>query len=410
MVEEAVLLEADASLRLFGGKRALLQRLRDESTVAGATGLTVAPTSLSALALLRTIPQEEMLPIPAISCTERTLQSTLDGLALSNLSATREHLPVLERLGCRTLGQLRALPRGGVSRRFGATLLEALDRAYGLRPDAYEWIVAPEQFSARLEFNGRIDLAEGLLFGTRRLLGQLAGWLLARQRGVVSLTLHWEHDLVRRGELANGHLLLRTSEATRDTLHLARLLGEHLARITLPAPVQAIRLEATETQALETASASLLPEDLKTGEPLKQLIERISVRLGAERVLRGEILADHRPQRMQVWTPASDERGGKKTPTLPRHLARHPPWILRVPLRLAVQGNRPLYQGALVMLAGPDRLESGWWSLLSSAEVEGEELALRDYYVASSPHAGLLWVYRRRSIGEPAWYLQGIYG
>jgi protein ImuB len=74
-----------------------------------------------------------------------------------------------------------------------------------------------------------------------------------------------------------------------------------------------------------------------------------------------------------------------------------------------VQGERPLYQGPLLMLAGPERLESGGWSLLSSAEAEGEELALRDYYVARSPHADLLWVYRRRSLGEPGWFLQDIY-
>ncbi len=71
-------------------------------------------------------------------------------------------------------------------------------------------------------------------------------------------------------------------------------------------------------------------------------------------------------------------------------------------------------QGPLTLLAGPERLEAGWWSLLSNAEAEaeaeGEELALRDDYVAQSPHAGLLWVYRRRSAGEPAWFLQGVYG
>jgi protein ImuB len=48
--------------------------------------------------------------------------------------------------------------------------------------------------------------------------------------------------------------------------------------------------------------------------------------------------------------------------------------------------------------------------LLSAAETEGQELTLRDYFVARSPHAGLLWVYRRRSAGEPAWFLQGVYG
>jgi len=61
------------------------------------------------------------------------------------------------------------------------------------------------------------------------------------------------------------------------------------------------------------------------------------------------------------------------------------------------------------LLAGPERLESGWWSLLSTAEAEGQELALRDDYVARSPRAGQLWVYRRRSAGEPAWFLHGVY-
>jgi protein ImuB len=402
VLEEAVLLEAGASLRLFGGQRALLQRLRDELPLAGGTGLAVAPTALAALALLRTLPPAgDAAPVPAVSCTARRLGTALDALPLPHLSATQAHASVLTRLGCRTLGEVRALPRDGVSRRFGAALLEALDRAYARRPEAFEWITLPETFSARLEFHGRIEVAEGMLFGARRLLGQ---------RGALAITLHWEHDLVRRGELHNGQLSVRTAEATRDITHLARLLGEHLARLTLPAPVQAIRLDATETEALQTTSASLLPEEVREGESLQQLIERLSVRLGAERVLRGQLRADHRPKHMQAWAPAGEGAVSSKVLALPRHLQLHPPWILREPLRLAMQGERPLYQGPLVMLAGPERLESGWWSLLSSAEAEGGELALRDYFVARSPQAGLLWVYRRRSAGEPAWFLQGIYG
>jgi len=66
--------------------------------------------------------------------------------------------------------------------------------------------------------------------------------------------------------------------------------------------------------------------------------------------------------------------------------------------------------GPITRRASPEWLEAGWWSLLSAAEAEGEELALREDYVAQSPHAGLLWVYRRRSAGEPAWFLQGVYG
>ncbi len=430
VVQEAVLLEVQDSLRLFGGQRALLQRVRAEAPQHGSTALAVAPTALAALALLRMLPAEAqagegsetsdpIAPIPARSCRRPTSPACATSrrrsprsifIAMSACSSA--HASMLHRLGCRTLGQVRALPRGGVSRRFGAALLEALDRAYGQRPDAFVWIALPEAFSARLEFIGRIEVAEGLLFGARRLLAQLGAWLLARQRGVVALTLHWEHDLVRRGDATNGHLSIRTAEATRDLQHLTRLLGEHLARTTLAAPVVAIRLEAPQTELLATQSASLLPEDVREGETLQQFIERVSVRLGTERVLRGQLVADHRPQHMQRWLPAATAPAPtrKSKPRLPPHLRLHPPWLLREPLRLAVQGERPIYQGPLTLLAGPERLEAGWWSLLSSAEAEGEELALRDYYVAQSPHAGLLWVYRRRSAGEPAWFLQGVYG
>jgi protein ImuB len=62
------------------------------------------------------------------------------------------------------------------------------------------------------------------------------------------------------------------------------------------------------------------------------------------------------------------------------------------------------------LLAGPQRLEAGW--------LEGDA-ALRDYYVARSATAGLLWVYRERlggqgavgqASGTPAlWYLHGFF-
>jgi protein ImuB len=54
----------------------------------------------------------------------------------------------------------------------------------------------------------------------------------------------------------------------------------------------------------------------------------------------------------------------------------------------------------LTLLAGPQRLEVGW--------LEGEA-ALRDYYVARSVKAGLLWVYRERLGAQAFWYLHGIF-
>lgn len=413
VVEEAVLVEVEASARLFGGQRALLARIRGECGGMAVPRLAAAPTALAALALLRQLALTKA-PVEAgegaaaaACCTARALAATLDRLPLEALSATRDPLATLRRLGCQTLGQLRRLPRGGLSRRFGAALLDGLDRAYGLRAETYPWIELPERFSVRLEFSGRIERAEGLMFGAQRLLGQLKAWLQARHCGVTALALHWEHDLVRRSEAPQGQLEVRTAEATRDMAHLAKLLAEHLARTALAAPVVAIRLEARGVEALPTASASLLPEDRQQGESLLQLIERLSARLGPERVLQGQACADHRPQRMQRWWPAAGATAGPaKAPPLPGGKGLHPPWLLDPPLRLAVVQHRPVYQGRLVLLAGPERLEAGWWG----EQAQGDALTLRDYFVAQSEHAGLLWVYRERGRPEPGWFLHGIYG
>jgi protein ImuB len=86
--------------------------------------------------------------------------------------------------------------------------------------------------------------------------------------------------------------------------------------------------------------------------------------------------------------------------------ALYPSWLLASPQRLVVHQGQPQYQGALELLAGPQRLEAGW--------LEAGDCALRDYFVARSAHAGLLWVYRERLAGPggPAsahWYLHGLF-
>jgi protein ImuB len=449
VLEGAVLLEVQASERLFGGRKALLQRIQRECGELQVSSMAVAPTALAARGLLRcmacpTAPDNaadtaNAAPTVAVAaCTLRTLAAVLDALPLSALLATAPHEPTLQRLGCSQLGQVRALPRGGVSRRFGAALLSALDQAYGQQIEIYPWVTLPEQFSLRLEFNSRIELAEGLMFGAHRLLGSLKAWLTARQSGVAGISLHWEHDLQRRGEAKAGSLVVRTGQASRDTQHLARLLAEHLARTELLAPVVAITLQALDVEPLPTISASLLQDDAASGESLQQLLERLSARLGAQRVLTGQTVADHRPQRIQAWVPCvqvsaasmrAKTQAARAAPDVPGHWASYPCWILRQPLRLAVVHDKPIYQGPLQLMAGPERIETGWWPQpdggltdeLTHDLTDGltDDLTLRDYFIASSEMAGLLWIYRQRMglVGSTAsgtaqvgWYLHGIYG
>ena len=218
-VDQALVLEVSASERLFGGREPLLAAMLAAAQPVGPLRHAQAATSLLALALLQRGAPDSTRP---------------DELPLATLAEAQAHLITLERIGCRCWGDLRALPRGGVVRRFGAPLLDALDRAYGLQPEVYPWLVLPEVFDMPLELAAQVEAAPALLFAARRLLGQLQVWLRARRLGILALELAWEMD-ARRNTATRGQLVLRTAEATLDMQHLQRLLAEQLAQVTLPA-------------------------------------------------------------------------------------------------------------------------------------------------------------------------------
>jgi protein ImuB len=79
---------------------------------------------------------------------------------------------------------------------------------------------------------------------------------------------------------------------------------------------------------------------------------------------------------------------------------RRPLWLLHAPQELDSQRGRPRRGGALELLGGPERIESGWW--------DGAD-ARRDYYVAGDTRGARLWIYRE-CVGARRWFLHGIFG
>jgi len=395
----AVVMEVEASVRLFGGKRKLVERVRDEVGDLGVRQLSWARTSLAAVALARAGKSNGFA---------KPLEQLLDALPVETLTAVAVHHPTLVRLGCRTLGDVRKLPRGGLSRRFDAELLSALDQAYGLRPEAHRWVELPDTFSAKFELMARVEMAPAMLFGARRLMLQMSGWLAARHCGVTAFTLRWWHDAMRAKSAGeSGELTVRTARPTRDIEHLTRLLAEHLGKVELLAPVGDLELLALDVQSLEEQSSTLFPEPQQAGESLALVLERIAARLGPDRVLRPVVVEDDRVEWMTHWQPAPDPR--------PRQLNRsvdipQPTFVFDEPLRLAVRGDRPLYQGLLQLLAGPHRIEGGWWDRTTENGEQTTRNVVRDYWVALSEHAGVLWVFQTRLANdETQWFVHGIF-
>jgi protein ImuB len=194
--------------------------------------------------------------------------------------------------------------------------------------------------------------------------------------------------------------------------HLRRLASEQLARTAISAPANQLRLRTLETVPWGGITTSLLPEENRPGERLHQLVERLSVRLGQDNVTVAKPMEDHRPERREVvgGVPSSphptnakftkDTRPGLTTD------AFLPPWLLREPLRLQVKGDKPCYQGPLQLLTRARRLEAAWWDPEAAAPV------LRDYFIARSASAGLLWIFRERLAADQdraQWFLHGLY-
>jgi protein ImuB len=112
------------------------------------------------------------------------------------------------------------------------------------------------------------------------------------------------------------------------------------------------------------------------------------------------------------------ERGGMRASILIDCRARR--HDLLSSLRLQVHQHVPQYGGPLRRLVRLYRLETGWWESTQPTH-PAQGLALRDYFIAQSPEAGLVWIYRERPAppppGQPGWaqpqefrwYLQGLY-
>ena len=378
---DALLLEIEGSLRLFGGLRPLLLHLGQDLANLGYTAvIATAPTPTAARLLARAAIGSTIIDIA-------DLEAALVGLPLCLLDQPEDVIRMLSLMGVHTIGECLALPRDGLARRFGQALLDELDRALGRQPDPRVPWVAPSRYGARLALPAPVQETEPLLFAANRLIQELAGYLCMKQAGITRLKLILRHEDHRPTIVTLGF-----SVPSRDPHRILRLLRERLSTVTLPDRVEAIALESVETRPLGSRNLSLFPEDRLPEEERWLIIEHLRARLGSESVYSITSYPDHRPE--LAWRccepgtgTASDER------------TKRPLWLMEPPQRLRSEGELPVLGTTLTLLTAPERIESGWW--------DGKDV-LRDYFVACDAAGGAFWVFRERN-ADKAWFLQGMF-
>jgi protein ImuB len=405
-----VRLEVQSCLRYFGGLPALLARLQQALAPLGhRVCLASAPTALGA-ALLAAWRND--LALGAHSSNREALQTLLDALPLPLLAPA--DADALAGMGLHHLADLRRLPRDGLARRFGPALLAAIDQARGHAPEAHAWLTLPPRFASRLELMARADTSAQVLAGAQVLLARLVAWAGAHHARIARFTLVMHHEPRHRGHSdtpAQTPLLIAPAQPAADAAHLHGLLAERLGRLPLPAPALELSLRCEHLVAAGAPNGELFASPASQREGLARLVERLQARLGPEQVQRCVAVADHRPECGTRWLPADPARLGATAPGMADPLAEaqalgsQPLWLLPQPQALAEQAQQPWLDGRpLQLLAGPERLESGWW--------DADGPAVRDYFIAQAASGALVWIYRHRLPADeagPGWFLQGLF-
>jgi len=457
---DGLLIEVQASLRLFGGPLRLWQQFQQVIAPFDVSiHLAAAPFSEAAWLLARVrSPWRQMgqlhgcglglppfglpytpPPGPSLGVAQSrqaaAVHPALDALPVSLVlqawQAPQSTHQLLEGWGVATLGQWRTLPRAGLKRRLGQDAMQRLDCAYGQAPDPRPFWVPPAAFDERLELPERSSDLSLITHALQHLLQALEGWLVAQGRLARALTLHLQHQTRRHEAWPDTVYPLHLAAAEHAAQALQRLWAERLQRQAVVAPVVALRLvlrvsEQAESPDLQQAlpwstraqiSALQHPQNqdpAETQHALARLLDRLQARLGEQAVQGLRCHDDHRPEKASARVALTDlalaavstfsgsaDRPARPNETLAAGLPDMPRpfWLLAEPEPLEELQGRPVHQGAvLVLRTRPERIEAGWF--------DGEPVC-RDYQVAEGADHRLRWVFRERRGPELGWFLHG---
>jgi len=370
---EGVLLEVRGSLRLFGGLDAVVAAVcACFSQMGWQYRHAVAPTPRAAQYLARARPG-------ALLEDRARLSGALGRLPLSCLMLESAQLARLQGVGCRTLADVIRLPRAGLGKRFGPGLRQTLDQALGLQADPRPCWQGQLYFHAQTELPLESDQAPVLLRHAFPLLARLCRFLRCHDSRVNWIALAMIPD-------GGDELVLRLAllDDVMSPDNLAELLAIRMESLRLAAPIRELSLDSGPLRSRDVSSRGLFREAGDKGQEAA-LLNRLRARLGEDRVYAISSYPCHDPgQSWRICEPGMTAMDYTRPD--------RPLWLLPTPRLI----DRPAtYQ----VLAGPERIETGWW--------EGCDIA-RDYYRAVSSAGHQAWIFRDRR--SRRWFLHGLFG
>jgi protein ImuB len=411
--DSGLLLETGASERLFGGHDALRRRIVEGLRRLGFRGADASAATPAAARVLARARADGCRTGDAKTLSQ--LRASVGRLPLQLLAWDEASTRTLLALGLHTIEEILALPRDAFARRFGARRLVELDRLLGTIADPQPPFLAPERFAARVELPADLIEVARLLPPLRHLLLLLEGFLRGKGMGATALQLRAHHSARRDCVNVPTPIDLALASPERDVARLLQLFTERMARVHLRQPAVELELRLERMDAWQARNASFLPPAPHVqGVDALQLAETLHARLGSEGVFQLQALGDHRPEYAYRVLPLTPDPPVAQAPAPPP--TQRPMLLLTPPQPLhsctpvphaeepAVDDSRPLYGGPLALLAGPERIEAGWWDL----GYPQRATVHRDYFVARNPRGQTLWIFRELAAPR-RWFLHGFF-
>jgi protein ImuB len=339
------------------------------------------------------------------------MAEALAPLPLAALRLAPEIRGGLIQLGLKTIGDIMARPRAPLTARFGAELMLRLDQAMGRDEEPITPRLPLPPFSVEQGFPEPLLRDEDLTVVLAQLTEQLCDLLEKRGQGARQMLASFfgVDGTVNR-------LQIGTSRPLREAARLHRLFTDKFALVQWDNAFgfDRIRLAALETELLAPAQKHLTSGE--DGSDLAHLIDRLTTRLSAIRVLRFMPQDSHVPEQASIAIPAvsaqefsPDEfpQQDSLAPARPLRLFERPELIdaiAAVPDGPPVRFRWRRVSHDVTRVEGPERIAMPWWC-------DGKKRAMtRDYFRVETRDGARLFLYREGLYGEtthPRWFLHG---
>lgn len=400
---DGLVLDITGSAHLFGGEARILRDIVQRFAMQGLTAkVALAPTQGAAQALARYAPQYTI-------CDPQNVEAQLSALPVQALRLDADTTRLLTRLGLRTIGALAEMPRITLMRRFGHLPAERnplilLDRATGHVPSPLN---APPD---HMHFIARARLPEPVLDPTphlNSLVDDLCTQLAKAEQGARQL-----HLTIYRIDSECRSVAVNFAKASRDPAHILRLFDGEIDKIDPGFGFDLLTLEALRVEPL-SLTQDRLDGTRDTKADVAGLLDRLTARLGQDKVTWSTWTETHKPERVEgrvpalTGAPSAADVAIRERPIRILKPAEEIHVIYAVPEGPPSQfrWRRVVYR--TVRQAGPERIAPEWWR-------DKPGTRLRDYYKVEVEDGRRFWIYREGLLhdgrgGDPRWFLHGFF-